>query len=339
MMPQGKENAVMVLGSDRSVPEIPLRGFGTFQVDSQPSSSGTVKQAVLAALQTGYRHIDTASAYGDGQVEKEVGLAVRASGIPREEIFIVTKLSNNFHKPEDVQLALQTSLSNLRLKYVDLYLMHNAYAYVSDDQHKTVRRPDGSGKPLIDIPISKGYPDTFKAMESLVASGLTKSIGVSNFNMLKLKRLIKESGIVPAANQIEMNPYFPQPELVKFCQSYNIRVIAHCPLGGAVAAQVTGRKGNGPLQDHLINYIAVNHQKTAAQVILAWIIGQDICVVPKSNDVKRIQENFDVCFRLSAAEQDLISSITNRTQPAQRNMVSADHIGFDTFDEDFDQPL
>jgi diketogulonate reductase-like aldo/keto reductase len=145
---------------------------------------------------------------------------------------------------------------------------------------------------------------------------------------------------------------------VTFCKSYNIQVIAHCPLGGALSPQVAGRNGNGPLQDLLvswrnphsreassqscssqINYIATIRQKSAAQIILAWIIGQGICVVPKSNSPSRIRENFDVCFDLTTAEQQLISTITARAQAAQRNMVSVGHIGFDTFDEEVDQPM
>ncbi|XXH02725.1 hypothetical protein Hte_009110 [Hypoxylon texense] len=332
---------------------VPLRGFGTFQSDPKTYPPGTARDATLAALRVGYRHIDTAYAYGNGQVEREVGEAIRQSGIPRSE------LHNTFHHPDDVETGLDISLRNLQLDYgitpdskrsksflthhatsVDLYLMHNSYAYAKGPEFSTLRRPDGSGKPLMDLELSRRYPDTWKAMAALVVAGKTRFIGLSNFNILKTKRIIHETGILPTANQVEMNPYFPQYDLFEYCASQNIQVIAHCPLGGALAPEVARRVGNGPLGDDTIKSIADAHGRTPAQVILAWMTGRGIAVVPKSAKPSRIKENFDVMFALTDAEKEQISTLMGvRGERGVRNLANAEHIGFDVFDEELDQPI
>ncbi|KAF2175255.1 Aldo/keto reductase [Zopfia rhizophila CBS 207.26] len=317
---------------------IPLRGFGTFQADSSVYPPGTAKKGVLTALKAGYRHIDTAYAYSSGEIEREVGEAIRESGIPREDLFVVTKLHNTFHAPEDVQVGIDFSLRNLGLDYVDLYLMHNPYAYAKGPDFSTLRRPDGSGKPVIDLELSRKYPETWKAMAALIPAGKTP-LGVSNFNILKTKRLIEETGIVPTANQVEMNPYFPQFELLDFCKANGIQVIAHCPLGGALSPSVTNREGPGPLEDPVIKSIAIAHGKTAAQIILAWLTGWGICVVPKSADPMRIESNFDMLFPLSKEEGAQIANLVGpRGELGMRNLDNRHHIGFDIFDEHVDQP-
>ncbi|KAI1766318.1 NADP-dependent oxidoreductase domain-containing protein [Hypoxylon sp. FL1150] len=324
---------------------IPLRGFGTFQSDPKTYPPGTARDATLTALRVGYRHVDTAYAYGNGQMEREVGEAIRQSGISRSELFIVTKLHNTFHHPEDVEMGLDMSLQNLQLDYVDLFLMHNPYAYAKGPEFSTLRRPDGSGKPLMDLELSRRYPDTWRAMAALVATGKVRFIGtssarLSNFNILKTKRLIQETGILPAANQVEMNPYFPQYDLFEYCVSKNIQVIAHCPLGGALAPEVARRSGGGPLGDDTIKSIADAHGKTPAQIILAWLTGRGIAVVPKSAKPSRIEENFNVLFALTEAENEQISTLMGvRGEKGVRNLANAEHIGFDVFDEEFDQPI
>ncbi|KAI0395802.1 NADP-dependent oxidoreductase domain-containing protein [Xylariaceae sp. FL0594] len=312
---------------------IPLIGFGTFQADETAYPPGTAKQATLTALKVGYRHIDTAYGYGNGQIEREVGEAIKESGVPREELFVVTKLHNTFHDPLDVEVGLDMSLKNLQLDY-------DPYAYVKGPGYSTVRRPDGSGKPLMDIDLSKRYPDTWKAMAALIPTGKTRQIGLSNFNILKTKRVIDETGIVPAANQVEMNPYFPQFELLDFCRSKNITVIAHCPLGGALAPAVANRQGPGPLADPTIARIAQAHGRTPAQIILAWLVGRGIAVVPKSAAPDRIRSNYDVLFPLTPDEDSSIARLVgDKGEKGVRNLVNHHHVGFDIFDEEHDEPV
>lgn len=198
--------------------------------------------------------------------------------------------------------------------------------------------------------------------------------GVSNFNILKLKRLVHESGITPAANQIEMNPYvshyssawwWTATQEQIFPPTWSGKVLqeqqnpSHSSLSARRRTCTRGHRSkwewasSGPSCElrwtifdaawdlycgSQINYIAAVHQKTAAQIILAWIIAEGICVLPKSNCVEHIKDNFDVCFPLSMVEQQLVGTITSRAQPAQRNLVSVRHIGFDTFDEEVDRP-
>ncbi|PLB50109.1 Aldo/keto reductase [Aspergillus steynii IBT 23096] len=320
--------------------QIPSLGFGTFQVDLQADPQQAAKDVTLNALKTGYRHIDTAFAYGNGRVERGVGQAIQESGISRSEIFLVSKLHNTFHEPDAVGLGLERTLTNLQVAYVDLYLMHNPFAYSHNERYETLRKEDGSNKPVIDLEMSRRYPDTWKAMYELLATGKVKHIGVSNFNILKLQRLMGETGIVPTANQVEFNPYFPQKKLLSFCQAHGIQLVAHSPLGGAPAPAVVGRESNGPLQDPYVNTLAQKYKCTAAQVILSWILARGACAVPKSKNIDRMIENRNCHIPLEVLEVEQMSNLVGRNEEyAVRNLQPKDHIGFNIYDEELDQPV
>ncbi|KAG1464927.1 hypothetical protein G6F56_004983 [Rhizopus delemar] len=186
---------------------IPALGLGTWQ--SKPNE---VYEAVLIALKNGYRHIDTAFIYGN---EKEIGQAIKDSKIPREELFITTKLWNNSHSPAAVEKALQVSLDNLQLEYLDLYLIHWPVAFKGGEEK--VPKDEAGNIQLEDVDIT----ETYAAMEKLVGPKV-RAIGVSNFNIATLEKLAKTQKIVPAVNQVELHPFLPQDDLLDYCKEHKI---------------------------------------------------------------------------------------------------------------------
>ncbi|KAK7203569.1 Aldo/keto reductase [Myxozyma melibiosi] len=250
---------------------IPALGLGTWQ-----SAPNEVYEAVLTALKTGYRHIDTAYAYEN---EAEVGKAIRDSGIPREEIFLTTKLWGTFHtKPEE---NLDISLKNLGLDYVDLYLMHWPIPFNPEGTGLVPHRADGSVDSLSDWDFIK----TWELMQK-IPSSKAKAIGVSNFSIKNLTKLLAAptTKVVPAANQVELHPYLPQHKLVDFCKSKGIVVTAYSPLGSTSA----------PLQkEPVVQKIAEELKITAPQVLISWAISRGTSVLPKSVTPERIVTNFN----------------------------------------------
>jgi diketogulonate reductase-like aldo/keto reductase len=239
---------------------IPQLGLGVWQI-----SAGKTADVVLAALEAGYRHIDTASAYGN---EESVGTAIRMSGIPRESIFVTTKLWNSDHgNPEP---ALDTSLRKLKMNYVDLYLIH--------------------------FPVRQRR-QSWRALEALQRKGKTRSIGVSNFTIAHLRELLAESETVPAVNQVEFHPYLYQQDLLAFCQAKGIVIEAYSPL-------THGERLKDPRLVAIAKKYSSSKTKSTAQILIRWALQHGLVVIPKSSNRRRILENADV-FDFEISEDDM----------------------------------
>ncbi|OYO18610.1 oxidoreductase [Enemella dayhoffiae] len=252
---------------------IPQLGFGVWQVSTED-----IQPAVRKALEVGYRHIDTAAVYGN---EEGVGAAIRESGVPREELFITTKLWNDRHG--DVRAALSESLERLGVDQVDLYLTH--WPVAGQNQHV----------------------QAWQQLEQVRAEGLTRSIGVSNHQRSHLTEILDQGSVVPAVNQIEVHPTFTQSELVDFNAEHGIVTEAWSPLGQAK-----------DLESDAVVELARELGRTPAQVILRWHLQRGLVVFPKSITPSRIEENFDVLdFELDEAALARISGLDagNRIGP------------------------
>lgn len=253
---------------------IPVFGLGTWL--SKPTE---IYDAVTVAIKSGYRQIDCAYIYKN---EKEVGEALKnamTSGfVKREELFITSKLWNSFHQPEKVESAVRQSLADLQLDYLDLYLMHWPLAFKKEQAENA-----GDLFSLEEIPLEK----TWEAMVELKRKGLVKHIGVSNFSIPKLKKLMTAQE-KPEMNQVEIHPYFQQDELIQFCKDNNVLVTAYSPLG----SRHLMKNEDSIVTNPIVQEIAQKHNSTPAQVILAWGMQRETIVIPKSVNAKRINENF-----------------------------------------------
>lgn len=233
--------------------EIPQLGFGVFQIPPEETA-----EAVRLALEVGYRHIDTAEMYGN---EREVGEAIRASGLDRAEVYVTSKLNNSFHRPDDARQAFAMTLSALGFDDVDLFLIHWPLPTLYDGD----------------------YGSTWRTLEEFKQDGRSRSIGVSNFQVDHLERLAAQTDTVPAVNQIELHPYFQNREVRAYGEAHGIATEAWSPLAqGAV------------LDDQVISEIADRLDRTPAQVVLRWHIEHGNIVFPKSTTPERIRENFEL---------------------------------------------
>ncbi|MFD8839338.1 aldo/keto reductase [Streptomyces griseofuscus] len=242
--------------------EMPQVGFGVWQVPDDEA-----ERAVGTALEAGYRSIDTAAAYGN---EEGTGRAIAASGLPREDIFVTTKLWNSDQGYDATLRVFDTSLGKLGLDHLDLYLIHWP------------------------LPARDTYVDTYKALEKLYADGRVRAIGVSNFLPEHLRRLAEETSVIPAVNQIELHPHLQQHAAREYHAEQGIRTEAWSPLG----------QGKGLLEVPAIVAIAQKHNRTPAQVVLRWHVQQGTIVIPKSVTPSRIKENIEV-FDFSLDAEDL----------------------------------
>lgn len=241
--------------------KMPMEGFGVFQVES----GDVCEKAVTDALEAGYRLIDTASAYFN---EEAVGKAIKASGIPREELFITTKLWIQDAGYENAKKAFNVSLEKLGLDYLDLYLIH---------------------QPMND------YYGSWRAMEELYEEGKIRAIGVSNFYPERLADLCTNARIKPMINQVELHPFFQQPEALKNMQEFGVQPEAWGPLA-------EGK--HGIFTNEMLNEIAKKYGKTVAQVVLRWNTQRGVVIIPKSINKNRIEENFNI-WDFSLSEEDM----------------------------------
>jgi diketogulonate reductase-like aldo/keto reductase len=258
--------------------EIPRIGLGVWQ------SGGATKSAVSAALAAGYRHVDTAAVYGN---EALVGSAIAESGVPREQIFVTTKLWNADHGYDKALKAAETSLRRLKLEYVDLYLIH--------------------------WPVAELRRESWRALEQLLADGRARAIGVSNYLSPHLKELADTAKVLPAVNQIELTPFLQRRETVALCRELGIVLEAYSPLT------------HGQRLDHaVLTEVAASVGKSAAQTLLRWGLQHDFVILPKSVKPARIVENADVfgfsldaqaMARLDALEEGLVTGWDPATQP------------------------
>src|SRR5690606_31386942 len=251
--------------------KMPYFGLGVYKIED----GNDVINSVKTALKFGYRSIDTAALYEN---EEGVGQAIKDSGIPREEIFVTTKVWNTDHGYENTLEAFDKSIAKLGLEYVDLYLIH--------------------------WPGKDKFVDTWRALEKLYREGLVRAIGVSNFKPHHLQTLMEKSEEKPVINQVELHPYFQQKELREFCKEHDIVVEAWSPLG---RGQV--------LDDPVLAEIGKKYGKTPAQVTLRWHLQNDIVIIPKSVTPSRIKENADIFdFELTAEDMEQIDQLDKNTR-------------------------
>jgi diketogulonate reductase-like aldo/keto reductase len=253
---------------------MPWLGFGTWQIEDGQE----MEDSVGSALEIGYRSIDTAAAYEN---ERGVGKAIRESGIPREDIFLTTKVWNDAQRARRTLAAFEESLDRLQTDYVDLYLIH--------------------------WPVEGHSQETWRVMEEIYQSGRAKAIGVSNFLVHHLEDLFRECHIVPSVNQVEFHPLLVQPELLRFCQGHRIQVEAWSPLmSGQIFTVQT------------VQELAEKYLKTPAQIALRWNLQHEVVTIPKSTHANRIAENAQILdFELSQADMDLLDALDEgkRTGP------------------------
>ncbi|GFZ45807.1 Glycerol 2-dehydrogenase (NADP(+)) [Saitozyma sp. JCM 24511] len=311
---------IITLNNGLKVPQI---GFGTWQ-----AAPGEVEKAVATALKVGYRHIDCALvSLRVYENQNEVADGIAESGVPREDIILVSKLWNNSHRPELVEADLDLTLSQLQTKYLDVYLIHWPVPFKPGKD----LQPVADGKKVIDTE-APGIVATWKELIRISKeTDKVRAIGVSNFSKSALEKIIDATGVVPAMNQIECHPSLIQPELFEFCKEKGIKITAYSPLGN----NITGKPRI--IDSPEVKEIAKRLGKEPAQVLIAWGAKQGFFVIPKSVTESRIKSNFDD-FELNDADFEEINKVGRATRsranaPCEYNPPWAINV----FDEPYEQ--
>lgn len=270
---------------------MPLIGLGTWL-----SAPGEVKAAVEHALKAGYRHIDAALIYGN---QEEVGEALKTSPVPRGDLWITSKLWNNSHRPEHVEKDLDLTLEQLGTDYLDLYLIHWPVNFLPGE---TLSTKSADETQMVIDTAGPSIVDTWKAMIAVQKTGKAKSIGVSNFTVAHLEKIIAATGVVPAMNQIEAHPALQQTELEAYCKEKGIKLTAYSPLGNNLAGKAR------IIDSPLVQDLAKKQGRDPAQILIAWCAHKGMSVIPKSVTPSRIESNFNDC-ELTDEEFDAISQV------------------------------
>lgn len=271
--------------------KMPLLGYGTWQANDDE-----LEKAVEAALEAGYRHIDTAHAYENEKViGKVLNKWISTGKLSRNDLFLVTKLPPGGNRSEGVPKYLKRSLELLQVDYVDLYLLHVPFGFNDVEGNLHPIKSDGT----IDMDVTTDHVAIWKALEDQVDAGLTKAIGVSNFNIQQIRRILENCRIAPCSLQIELHAYFQQNELVDFCKKNEMVVTAYSPLGSPGLAKFFaqfGKKIDLPdiLGNPVVTKIAQKHGKSEAQVLLRHIIQRGIAAIPKSTNPERLRQNLNI---------------------------------------------
>jgi diketogulonate reductase-like aldo/keto reductase len=258
---------------------MPSPGFGTGAIRGWQTDNDEVAEVVGEAIRAGYRHLDTASIYGN---ERSVGRAIKSSGLARDALFVVTKAWNTEHGYEQILRACDNSQQRLDVEVLDLYLLH--------------------------WPVPQLIAESWRAMERLLGEGRVRAIGVSNFRPSDLDLVLASANVHPACNQIEIHPYFSQPDVRAICHEQNIQVVSYSPLGTGEWSSVP--LASKPVSDPVIKEIAAQHAVAPAQVILRWHVQHGWVPIPKSENPARIRQNIDIeSFTLNDDEMRRIDAL------------------------------
>lgn len=284
---------------------IPAVGLGTWK--SKPNEVG---QAVAWALKAGYTHLDCAWIYRN---ESEIGPVIKDSGIARDKLWVTSKLWIKYFHPNDVEKYARQSIDSLGVGYLDLYLLHWPVALKNIKGRQSER----------DQALTDDLMPTWRAMESLVEKGLVKSIGISNFNVRKAQKLFDQAKIKPVVNQIEVHPYLPQHELLKWGKDNNVLIEAYSPLGSSEGTV---------LHDSVVKSIAEKNKKDVGQVLISWAVQRGTVVLPKSVKEHRIAQNLET-FELPQEDFDALEHLAEKRGKVERFVRPADASWGDIYED------